>query len=239
MIQTHSIILWANAKKEDFDITAHKAYGVITALKEFGTELSPNFHRATRKKDVTTFDGTYETLKELLRKGVNKEGKTEFPELGYRIGLFSSFDGKNSSGISILVGVTDFQFKNTVVVDLPQTLPNFDDLVVAEKLVHVFKQCVECFDPFWGCIGNNVNVDRYNGYWNERLPTATHWVNFFGSDIVKQMGIAKIEQAPVQKIERLGSGYFVMLKETPINDENELDIKIQNKANSYFGFRNP
>lgn len=238
MIQTHSMILWAKASQEDFDTAASKAYRILAALSEFGPQLSPNFLTAARRKDAVPFDGTYENFKELLRKRVNKEGNTEFPELGYGIGFFSSHDSKNSSGIQIQAGVTHSQFINTVVVHLPETLPIFNDSIVEEKLVKLFRKCVEVFDPFWGCICNSVNADRYNGYWHEQLPTAIHWMNFFGSDIVTQMGISKIEHAPVQKVERLGSGYFVMLKDSPINDENEFELKIQNKANSYFGFRN-
>ena len=238
MIQTHSMILWAKASQKDFDTAALKAYRVLAVLSEFGPQLSPNFITSARKKDAPSFDGTYEKFKELLRKRVNKEGSTEFPELGYSIGFFSSHDSKNSSGIHIQAGVTHPQFINTVVVHFPEALPIFDDATVAEKLVQVFRKCVEVFDPFWGCISNSVNADRYNGYWYEQLPTATHWMNFFGSDIVTQMGIPKIEQAPVQKVERLSNGYFVMLKDSPINDENEFDIKIQNKANLYFDFRN-
>ena len=236
MIQTHSMILWAKASEENFDVAAQRAYRVLATLKEFGTQLSPNYLTAARKKDAPIFDGTYESLKALLLKRVNKEGNTEFPELGYGIGFFSSHDSKNSSGIHIQVGVTHPQFKNTVLVHLPEALPVFNDSTVAEKLVEVFRKCAEVFDPFWGCVSNSVNADRFNGYWHERLPTATHWVNFFGSDIVNQMGISKIEQAPVQKVEKVGNGYLVMLKESPIDDKNEFDIKIQNKANSYFGF---
>jgi hypothetical protein len=34
----------------------------------------------------------------------------------------------------------------------------------------------------------------------------------------------------------LNDGYFVRLKEMPVNDEVEEDINIQNRVNTHFGF---
>ena len=235
MLQTHSMILWAKPRKEDFNLSVDKAYSILKTLEEFGTELNPKYLKARRKKDAKVYDGTYETLKELLRKGVNKEGQTVFLDLGYSIGFFSSLVNKDAAGISISVGKTHPDFINTVVVNLPQSL-SVHDLLVAEKLIQIFKKCIEIFDPYWGCIGNNINVQRFNGFWKENLPTTIHWVNFFGKDIVNQLGVRKIEQAPIYKTETLGDGYFIRLKENPIKDDSKEDINIQSEMNFYFGF---
>ena len=239
MLQVHSMILWAPARDEDFDLVAERAYAILMALKEFGTELSPNYLKVMRKKDAKPIELTLEIFKDILRKNINKEGKTEFADLGYTVGFFSSLINKDAAGMSMTVGVTNPNFNNTLVVNASQTLPVYIDTVIAENLVSTFRKCVEIFEPFWGSIVNNVNGDRVSRFCNKSLPTTTHWVNFFGSDIINQLGVSRIEQAPVQKVEKLGNGYFVRLKEFPINDECEEDIKIQMKANSYFGFFNP
>lgn len=236
MIQVHSMILWANAKNEDFKTSVDCAYALIMALKEFGTELSPNYLTAKRKKEAKLFDYNYETLEELLRKGVNKEGKTVFADLGYSVSFFSSFVEKDSAGISLHVGTTNPRFKNNLVVNLPQTCPIYIDTIIGERIINLFKKCVEIFDPFWGCLSNATNVNRYDGYWGDTLPTSIHWINYFGENIIKQFSVKKIEKSPLYRVEKLSKGYFLQLKTTPIDNNNEEDIKIQIKANKYFGF---
>lgn len=236
MLQVHSIILWAPARDEEFDSVAERAYAILTELKNFGEELSPNYLKVMRKKDAKPIELTPAIFKDILRKNINKEGKMEFPDLGYTVGFFSSLINKKSAGISMTIGVTNPKFTNTLTINTPQEFPVYTDVVVAENLVYTFKKCVEIFEPFWGSIVNNVNGDRVSRFCNKSLPTTTHWANFFGSDIVKRLGESRIAQAPVQNAERLGSGYFIRLKELPINDECEDDIKIQIQANSYFGF---
>lgn len=235
MFQTHAIILWAEAAKEDFQVSLNKAYNLLLALKEFGPELSPNYLPAYRKKDVKKFDLSFDTLQELLKNGVNKEGDTVFPDLGYSVSFFSSLKNNNSAGISISVGTSNPLFKNTFIVDLPLSLPIYESSEVNKKLIKVFKECVKIFYPFWACIGNNVNVERYDGYWGDKLPTAVHWVNYFGSQVTKELGDEKILSSPTYVKEKFHSGYFIQLKEKPINDENEEDVKIQQSANEHFG----
>ena len=229
------MILWAKARNEEFKSITDRAYAILKTLKEFGAELSPNYLRAWRKKDAKPFDWTYKTLEELLRKGVNKEGKHEFVDLGYGIGFFSSLIDKDSAGISILVGTTNPQFKNTLLVNLPLTLPIYENHAVVEKLNDLFKKSVLIFEPYWGCIGNNINIKRYNGYWCNSLPTSVHWINYFGEKIVKQIGIQKFEQVPVNTIEALNKGFFIRIKDLPIDDFSKEDVKMQEYINRYLG----
>lgn len=65
------------------------------------------------------------------------------------------------------------------------------------------------------------------------LNTAIHWVNYFGSDVSKTLGDAKITSSPTYTKEKFHSGYFIVLKDGPINDEIEDDINIQQKANKH------
>ncbi len=234
MIQEHSIILWADAVKEDFHQSLNKAYKLLLALKEFGPELSPNYITAKRKKEAKKFDLSLDILKEQLKKGVNKEGNTVFPDLGYRISFFSSLKDDDSAGISISVGVSNPRFKNSFVVELPLSLPIYTSNEVRSKLVLLFKECITVFEPFWGCISNSVNIRRYDGYWGDKLPTTIHWVNYFGSQVSEELGESKILSSPYIN-EKFHSGALVLLKDEPINDEFEEDVKIQQKANIYFG----
>ncbi|NLW48267.1 MAG: hypothetical protein GXY86_13160 [Firmicutes bacterium] len=232
MIQRHSLILWANVVNEGFQESLNKAYNLLLALKEFGPELSPNYITAKRKKEAQKFDLSLETLQELLKKGINKEGDFVFSDLGYRISFFSSLKDDDSAGISITVGASNQSITNTFIVNLPLSLPIYTSPEVRNRLILTFKECVRVFNPYWACISNSVNIRRYDGYWGNKLPTTIHWVNYFGSQVSRAFGDAKI---PTHTKEKFLSGYFILLKDEPINDEIEDDIKIQQKVNIHFG----
>lgn len=235
MFQRHSLILWANAANEDFQVSLNKAHNLLLALKEFGPEVSPNYITAKRKKDASNFDWSLETLQKLLKKGINKEGKTIFPDLGYRVSFFSSLKDDDSAGISMLIGASNSSITNNFIVNLPLSLPIYTSNKVRSKLIFLFKECIRAFEPFWGCIGNNVNIRRYDGYWGDKLPTTIHWVNYFDSQVSEVLGEAKIISSPTYIIEKFHSGALILLKDEPINDELEEDVKIQQKANLHFG----
>jgi hypothetical protein len=236
MVQRHSFILWSNPNSEDYQVTVNKVYDLLTVLKEFGPELSPIYITAKRKKDAQIFDGEKKTLEELLKKGVNKEGKTEFPDLGYRISFFSSKKEDESAGISILAGVKDQKLINSFIVNLPLSFPVYSDTDMSNNLINLFKQCIRIFDPFWACISNNVNIRRYDGYWNEQSPTTVHWVNYFNNEVTQKMGKDKVASAPMSRKEKYNRGTLLILKNKPINDEDEEEIKLQHFVNKHFKF---
>jgi len=108
-------------------------------------------------------------------------------------------------------------------------------MLLYEKLILLFKECITVFEPFWGGISNSLNIRRYDGYWGDILPTTIHWVNYFGNQVSEALGEAKILSSPTYFKEKYNSGYFVLLKEEPINDESEEDLDLQQKANIHFG----
>ncbi len=234
MLQRHSLILWANASNEDFQISLNKAHELLLALKKFGPELIPNYIVAKRKKESQNFDWSLDTLQGLLQKGINKEDETVFPDLGYRVSFFSSLKEDDSAGISMLVGASNSSIINNFIVNLPLSLPIYESSEVKKRLITLFKECVSIFNPFWACIGNNVNLRRYDGYWGDKLPTAIHWLNYFGSDVSKTLGDAKITLSPTYFKGKFYSGYLIELKDGPIDDEDEDDIKLQQRANKHF-----
>lgn len=233
MLQTHTLILWADAYEADFEESLEKTYTLLKLLKESGLGLDPKYLPAMRKKDAKTFELTKTSLAELLRKGVHKEGKVVFPDLGYRTHFFSSFNDNDSAGIMLGVGVSNPRFYNTCVVELPISLKIYDEHTI-ERLMTLFKKSIVVFDPFWGCIGNSVNSRRYGGYYGDELPITVHWINYFGSRLSKFYGDKMIVSAPVYSAEKFHKGYFIELKEKPINDDVKEDIALQQQANKYF-----
>jgi len=234
MLQSHSLILWSYANIEDFEVSLKKADDLLSALRKFGPELSPNYSTVYRKRDAKPLDWKPETLEKLLKKGVNKEGNKIFLDLGYGLSFFSNLNDNDSAGISLTVGTSNPKFKNNFHVDLPLSLPIYDDEQVNNRLITVFKECIKVFNPFGACISNDVNIRSYDGYWNDGLPTAIHWVNYFDDEISKRLGENRIMTSPISEKEKFHTGYFLMLKNKPINVDFEDDIILQQKANEYF-----
>jgi hypothetical protein len=235
MPQTHSMILWAAPTKEDFKETVNKAYQILTALKEFGPELSPNYITNLIKKDAKQFSLDYDSLAELIRKGVNKEGNRVFPDLGYRINFFSSLNDVDNTGISLTLGVTNSKLKNTFIVNFPISLNVFDDNI-SIGLIELFKTCNNIFNPFWGCILNSGTLIRYKTLFKNDLATTIHWVNFWGEDIIRKVSEEKISKASLYSREKIDNkGYLLILKRKPIDDNSQNDIRIQNETNKSLG----
>lgn len=231
-MEKHTLLFWSPPSSETFDILANKGYQIISALKKFGTELHPNYLSANKKSEATKFDFSREMLEESLRKSVNKEGKEEFPHLGYGMQFFSSLNESESSSISIRIGNTNPRFKNTVVIGLSQ---EFDVMNTSDRLTTLFTELIEVLHPFWGAIVNDKNSNRYEGFWKNNMPTTVHWLNFFGSDLVNRIGAKKIQKADWHRVQQISEGYYLQLSAEPILDADIGAVSKQNKTNRLMG----
>lgn len=229
------MLFWSKARTVDFEGTAMQAYNIMQALMEYGEELCPVYLTVSKKQDIAPFNWSYDSFVEILKKGVNKEGKNETSELGYSVNFFSSLIEKNSASISMTVGGTNPKFKNTLIISLPQSFSLYNDSSSLDKLEAVFRKCAALFNPDWAAIVNKVNSRRYNGYFNGDIPSTIHWLNYWGIDIIDRLEKRNLEQAPILLKEKLNDGYLLKLKRTPINDLVQEDIEIQCKANNNLG----
>jgi hypothetical protein len=235
VLQTYSMILWAKANHEDFKVTVDKAYRLLSSLKEYGTELSPNYLPAFRKKEVKPYELDRETLGNLLKKGVNKEGERTSPYLGYHVSFFSALNDDDSAGISLTIGMNDPSFTNSLVIHFPPSL-NIFDRDISERLIALFKNCVKIISPFWGGIISSYTIRRYATIYKNNLPTTIHWVNFWGEDIIHRISEDKINKASLHSLEKIDSkGYILILKHIPIDDNSEEDIRLQSEVNKRLG----
>lgn len=234
-MQTHTLILWSHPKDENFQSAVERAYSVLALLRDFGDELSPKFLTAKRKADAKPFDVKLENLEYVVRRGVNKEGSNSFPELGYRISFFSSLNERDSTKISLTIGTSNPQLKNSLVINFPQSFPLYEEVVLCERVTKLFQELCLLYNPYWGCIQNDVNANQLDALWDKSLPTSIHWLNFFGFDTVNLLGDAKIQSAPVLGVIKASTGYFIKIKDMPIDDCNPEDLKLQESINEYFG----
>lgn len=211
------MLIWSPPGVETFEEVVVKGYKVINALQSFGEEVSPSYVPAARKSQTISFDYSLSTFENLVRRGINKEGKTEFPDLGYTVNFFSSLDDDKSAGISMKLGNSNPKFSNTLVISLPFELEmNSND--VTTRLKTLFVSLIEILNPYWGAVVNAKNANRYDGYWKDNVPTTVHWLNFFGADIVKKIGMKRIEKVDWYRIQPLHDGYYLQLSDKPIQD---------------------
>ncbi|OPX44390.1 hypothetical protein CLHUN_16890 [Ruminiclostridium hungatei] len=234
MIQTYTMILWAHPGKEDFETVVKKAYAALQSLAKYGEDISPNYLTVSRKKDAKPFEWSFEAFRELVANSVNKEGGKVFTELGYTFSFFSSLNNKESAGISMTTGITDPRFKNTFTVNFPQSylMSNPDK---AERTVSAFTDCIRAFEPYWGCVANSANSLRFSGYYREGLPTAFHWLNYFGREITEKLGKEKLDKLPIHTARAVEDGYLLRLDEAPLDDENSEAVSKQKQVNEFLG----
>lgn len=232
MFQNHSMILWSYPKDEDFEDVVNKIYTMFDTLRQVSPDLFPNYRIGKKKREYIRFTGTYEEIKNILLQGVNKEGIKVFDDLGYSAS-FSISNNKDLGTILFTIGVKYPKLKNIFIFNLPTSV-FLGNQYKPSILITIFKKYCEVFEPFWGCISNSDNINCYDGYWKNEKPSTVHWLNYFGESLVQRIGCKKIESAPVAFIEKQNQGYLILLKDSPIENENQKDLELQRKVNTYF-----
>lgn len=230
MIQRHSIILWRKAEREDksFEETAREAYEVLTLLQDYPQELRPNYLTAKTKKDIREFDWNYENFRNILKKGINKEGENVFKDLGYSVSFFSSMNEENSAAFSMTVGNKFEKVYNTLVIDLPLSV-NLYDKKTAEMTGNLFRRLAQLYMPFWGCISNKALSRRYGKYLEGNLPTTVHWMNYWSEDIIHAVGMEKIQKSIEGNQEIAFKNGILSIKDTALDADKEDDIRFHDE----------
>jgi hypothetical protein len=225
-MQPHTMLLWAEPIKEEFDELIIKSLNILKILEEYGPEISPVYVRELDK--IKKFDLTKEKIKTIFMNNLNKEGDKVFIEAGYNIHFFSHIEEKIMTAIYLHIGVTIPFLTNSIII-------KFSNLFsLSNKASELLKRLLYKFNPFWGCISNDINNMRYDKFIKNNKPTAMHWLNFWGSKLLNELNINNWEDAPIEKYEQINDGYFIQLKKEPIDDENENDLILQQNANRYF-----
>lgn len=233
-MQPHSIILWAEPKKEAFEDLSVKCYNILNILKNFSPDLSPKYILDFETKKFKEYEFNINEIKKILKDNINKEGDKIFPELGYRIHFISHLNTANTTGISMTIGASFERITNTINIGIKDDFVLYDNHKVNFHLVKLFKNLIELYKPFWGCVSNDINSNRIEKFIKSNKPTTVHWLNFWGSKLLNELKINNWENAPIEEYEQIDDGYFIKLKKEPIDDENENDLLLQQNANRYF-----
>lgn len=231
MIDTYTMMLWAKPKENSIDIQAKQIFDILTALSKVDY-LKPRYQAVHRKKDAVEFDLTLENVSNLI---INKKDK-QFPNLGSLISFFTSLNDNDSAGISISVGVSNPKFINSIVINL-----NWDykklDIEKFDELVLLFKELINLFQPFYGCITSKSNSDMFDEYYNDtsNTPSSILDVNYLGKDTIKNLRISDKKLKEIYEYEIIDDGYYIRLQKEPIDISNIKHIELQKKINQLLG----
>lgn len=230
MTQRHSIILWKKAEEKDrgFEEIARETYEVLGLFQCYPQELRPNYLTGKTEKDIKEFDWNYENFRDVLKKGVNKEGKSIFEDLGYSISFFSSLNGQDSCGFEVVAGNKNERFYNVLIINLPLSL-NLYDAKRAGMITGLFEKLVRLYLPYWGCVSNKALSRKYKKFLEGDVPTTVHWVNYWSEHIVGIIGREKIESLVGNNTVSFNGG-ILTIKGTALDVEKEHDVALHAKV---------
>lgn len=226
MVQRHSIVLWKKAEKKDksFDEISKNAYDVLKLFQDYPYELRPNYLPAPAKEDIQEIDWSYSNFKELLKQGINKEGRTVFDDLGYSVSFFSSLDEECSTLFSMTVGSKFEKLYNVLTVNLSPSL-NLYDPNTATMISDLFARLVHVYEPFWGCVSNRTLSRKYGKFLEGNLPTTVHWINYWSESTAYSVGIDKIQKALSDNRGLSFVNGILIMKATALDMNKEEDIQ--------------
>jgi len=233
MIQTYSLLLWSEPTESNLDEMIEISFSLLSALKQYGHELSPKYLTARKKSEAKEFVLNRGNLKELIERSINKEGEKVFLDLGRHFSFFSSLKDNESCGISLTVGASNKNKINSLIVNLPyggfsgfsEKVSDFENLV---------KRLVKIFRPYWCCVYNSETGSDY-GYklWEDKKPVSVHWLNYFNKVTAKNIGMKRV--LALDGVEEFCGGYFYKLQDMPINVENPEHLARQKSIEKYLG----
>jgi len=233
MIQRYTMLFWKNPCESSLEEIVDTSYNLLNLLKQFDTALSPKYLTAYNKGDIREFVFTRSNLFDLLEKSTNKEGNNTYLDLGRSISFFSSKFASESSGIRLTIGVNNKKAKNTFIVKPPYDVR----LLIVERIdefERLFKQIVEVFNPFWGCVYSNLTyVPHEQLFWKDARLSSVHWMNYFDNTTADTIGKDRMLSLPgIQKLEH---GYYLKIQDALFDAEFPNHLTNLNKVNNLLG----
>lgn len=226
MKSTYSIVLWKKSHDKGLDDTFKNTFETLSILQKYNPSYRPNYLTCRSKAEAMSapkFEWNYDNFVGQLRKGVNKEGDKEFPDLGYSISFFSSKES-DSAGISAHVGIVNKLFHDSIVINLHNNV-DWNDAAAAEEVERLFGELCKEYNPIWGGICDNNLLLRFNGYLSDGKPNFLCWLNYWPDDIEEKVGKKKIKKAVKKYPDMDYSDHILKTGRKPYSVESEDDMR--------------
>ena len=81
------------------------------------------------------------------------------------------------------------------------------------------------FRPYWGCISNKTLSRRSGKFLEEHLPTTIHWLNYWSEDIIRTIGMEKVQKIVDANPTISFENGILLIKNTAFDTENDDDMK--------------
>lgn len=231
MIQRYSIVLWKATNKSGQQQTdlMDCAYRMIEVLLNCPENLRPNFCTTRNLQAIYPFPTDKRSFERYF---ATKRVKPPvgFPDgyMGYRVSAFSSKNEKDSSSLSLTIGQMNEKATDSFVLKLP-SLFDCCDQANANMIHTLFKDLVNEFQPYWGCVYNNMMVDRYSGEKRE-MPSIAHWINYWDLSSVHMVSSDKINKVLEGVPQTNWDDNCLILKKTALNESCVSDRELQRRV---------
>lgn len=156
---------------------------IIQTLQKHFPEFSTFYIPASRKERVKETALTQSAIEHLLHK--SEPDAALAARVGYVLSLFSSMDELASCSLLICNGSANKKLPDTINIGFPLCWDWRDDERAA-FLEHLFKDLIEAFRPFWGCLAN-LSAVQQERYVVDGMLTTLHWLNYIPEPMLSQI----------------------------------------------------
>ncbi len=236
MYQWYTLVFWSKAVSDNvpFETIAIKAFHALDLFNKLPSEYRPNYLKVKRLRDAKPFSFTYENFYDELQKGINKEGKRVFGDLGYNVSFFSSLNKSSCVGYSIQVGCTNKRFINTFIIDFPVSFPA-NTSSYGKEIKEIFLKVIDLLDPFWAGFVNDAFPQDTGGFpkGEERKITSVHWLNYWGKEMLNQLDRKKLAAISIKFPQVTYSKGFLQMQELALDINNDKDVAYKREIEKY------
>ncbi len=215
MIQTYTIVFWEHPHQASLEMTVQQLECIFESFNDCPGYID-NICVSYKGKYVG-YDSV--ELNDLVQRGVNHEGKIQFPQLGYRILFRFELFGEKTYG-SALLGASAGNCTNSLNIKIPKNI-DLNNPAKSELVIQLFEKIANTSNWYWGAVIDNITSRRIGSLFGAGIPTAIHWVNFWGYEIREHI----ISQGNYIDEEcRMVNDNIIVLSNTPFDAEDEREI---------------
>lgn len=230
MVQRYSIVLWKDAinGQKQAELT-DCAYRMVTILFHYPEQLWPNFCTAGNLRSARPFPADRNSFEAYFaaRKVKTPDG---FPDgcMGYRISAFSSKNEKDSASISLTIGQAQGNVPDSFVLKLPVSFDCRNE-TNAKTVCALLNDLVKAFQPYYGCVYNNLTWARYANKKSE-ISAVAHWINYWDFSSRRAVSESKVRQVLENLPQAKWQENCLILKKTALDEDCTDDRELQQRA---------
>jgi hypothetical protein len=151
--------LYWDARADSLEVCTDRCFRSLSSLRQNGYSTFFLLGRSRKEALKRPFEASVESVKALLRKGINRTdiGREPIPDLGFSLRLWSGGDEAESYAISTFCGATCAAVRNNFLMNLPAIGPHSLS-VSMDRASKVFKELIEIWEPDEGILCDSGTI---------------------------------------------------------------------------------